>query len=146
MRARELMTENPDCVTSEDTLQRAASLMRDRDIGAIPVVSDNDSKRLIGMVTDRDIATRHVAEGHGGDCKVEEAMSRGELATAREDDDVEQVMELMKRHKVRRVPVVRENDEVVGMIAQADLAVEAGRDRDVEKTVEKISEPAQPQR
>ena len=75
------MTENPECVTREDTLQRAASLMRDRDVGAIPVVSDAGSRRLVGIVTDRDIAVRHVAEGHNGECTVEEAMS-GSVATA----------------------------------------------------------------
>lgn len=145
MKARDLMTRNPECVTREDTLQRAASLMRDHDIGGVPVVSDTGSKKLVGIVTDRDIAVKHVAAGHNGECKVDEAMSAGELARANEDDDVERVMDLMKRHKVRRVPVVR-GDEVVGMIAQADLAVDSGRDREVEETVEAISEPAEPQR
>ena len=141
MKARELMTENPECVTREDTLQRAASLMRDRDVGALPVVSDNDSRRLIGMVTDRDIAIRHVAEGHNGECKVEEAMSSGSIASAREDDDEKRVMELMREHKVRRIPVVGDDERVIGMIAQADLALESHNDRKVEKTVERISEP-----
>ena len=141
MKARELMTGNPECVTREDTLQRAASIMRDRDIGAIPVVADTDSRKLVGMVTDRDIAVRHVAEGHNGECKVEEAMTSGSVATAREDDELDRVMELMRQHKVRRIPVVDGNEQVVGMIAQADLALEARDDAQVERTVERISEP-----
>ena len=142
MKARDLMTKNPETVTREDTLQRAASIMRDSDIGAIPVVSDNGSRKLIGIVTDRDIALRHVAEGHSSaDCTVEEAMSGGRVATAREDDDVDRVMELMREHKVRRIPVVGSNEEVVGMIAQADLARDARDEKEVERTVEKISEP-----
>lgn len=141
MKARELMTRDPECVTREDTLQRAASIMRDRDIGAVPVVADSGSRKLVGIVTDRDIAVRHVAEGHNGECRVEEAMSSGRVATAREDDDVSRVMELMRENKVRRIPVVGENEEVIGMIAQADLALEARDDSEVERTVERISEP-----
>ena len=141
MKARELMTSNPECVTQEDSLQRAASIMRDRDIGAVPVVSDTNSRRLVGIVTDRDIAIRHVAEGRTGSSKVGDVMSSGRIATAREDDSVDRVMELIKEHKVRRIPVVGNNDEIVGMIAQADLALEARNEKKVERTVEKISEP-----
>jgi len=141
MKARELMTSNPDCVTESDTLQRAAAIMRDRDIGAVPVVSDESSRRLVGIVTDRDIAIRHVAEGHREGHTVSEVMSKGKLATVREDDSVDRVMELMKQNKVRRIPVVGENDEIVGMIAQADLALDTRDDRKVGKTVEEISEP-----
>ncbi|MGI9077507.1 MAG: CBS domain-containing protein [Gemmatimonadaceae bacterium] len=141
MKARELMTKNPECVTREDTLQRAASIMRDSDIGAVPVVGDKDSRKLVGIVTDRDIAVRHVAEGGKSERTVGDVMSKGRLATARENDDVERVMELMREHKVRRIPVVGANDEIVGMIAQADLALEAGNERGVEETVERISQP-----
>ena len=140
MKARDLMTPNPECVTQEDTLQRAASIMRDRDVGAVPVVSDSDSRRLVGIVTDRDIAIRSVAEGRNGS-SVRDVMSAGTLATVREDDSVDRVMELMKENKVRRIPVVGQNEEVVGMIAQADLAREARDEGEVERTVEKISEP-----
>ena len=141
MKARELMTSNPDCVTESDSLQRAAAIMRDRDIGAVPVVSDESSRRLVGIVTDRDIAIRHVAEGHREGHTVREVMSKGSLATVREDDSVDRVMELMKENKVRRIPVVGKNDEIVGMIAQADLALDTRDDRKVGKTVEEISEP-----
>ena len=141
MKARELMTSNPDCVTESDTLQRAAAIMRDRDIGAVPVVSDESSRRLVGIVTDRDIAIRHVAEGHREGHTVSDVMSKGSLATVREDDSVDRVMELMKENKVRRIPVVGENDEIVGMIAQADLALDTRDDSKVGKTVEEISEP-----
>ena len=141
MKARELMTSNPECVTESDSLQRAAAIMRDRDIGAVPVVSDESSRRLVGIVTDRDIAIRHVAEGHREGHTVRDVMSRERLATAREDDSADRVMELMKEHKVRRIPVVGNNDEIVGMIAQADLALDTRDDRKVGKTVEEISEP-----
>lgn len=140
MKARDLMTKNPECVTREDSVQRAASIMRDHDIGAVPVVDDTGSRRLVGIVTDRDIAVRAVAEGRN-DLRVQDAMSSDRLATASEDDDVDRVMELMRENKVRRIPVVGRNEEIVGMIAQADIAREARDEGEVERTVEKISEP-----
>lgn len=141
MKARDLMTSNPECVTQEDSLQRAASIMRDRDIGAVPVVADSNSRKLVGIVTDRDIAIRHVAEGHREGHTVRDVMSSGRIATAREDDSVDRVMELMQEHKVRRIPVVANDDQIVGMIAQADLALDTRDDRKVGRTVEEISEP-----
>jgi CBS domain-containing protein len=118
--------------------------MRDKDVGIVPVIAGTDGEmRLIGVVTDRDIVMRHVAEGHGPDCKVEEAMSRQDLVVARPDDDVDNVMRQMSDRQVRRVPVV-ENGRLVGIISQADLAVDYSNDSDVGRTVERISEPARP--
>lgn len=148
MKARELMTENPECVTENDTVQRAAQLMRDLNVGLVPVVDDANGRRLRGVITDRDITLRHVAEGHDtGQCKVQEAMTRDNLFTVTPDDDDDTVMSRMKEGQVRRVPVV-ENDRLVGIIAQADLAVSLPNSKaeEVERTVEKISEPARPDR
>ena len=148
MKARELMTENPECCTESDNVKRAAQLMKELNVGLIPVVDDQNSRTLQGVITDRDIAIRHVAEGHDtSECKVGEEMTRGDLYTVTPDDDVETVMSRMREGQVRRVPVV-ENNKVVGMIAQADLAIETedSRAEEVEKTVEKISEPARPNR
>lgn len=148
MKARELMTENPECLTENDTIQKAAQRMRELDVGLLPVVDDDSSRRLRGVITDRDIAIRHVAEGHdSGEHCVSEAMTTGDLYTVTPDDDQNTVMERMKAGQVRRLPVM-DNDRIVGIIAQADLALEtsdAAAD-EVERTVEKISEPAEPQR
>ena len=149
MNARELMTRNPDCVTEGDSLTTAAQKMRDLNVGLIPVVDDASSRRLRGVITDRDITMRHVAEGHGSadECRVSEAMTRETLFTVTPDDSVDTVMSRMREGKVRRVPVV-ENDQVVGIIAQADLAIETDHSRaeEVEKTIETISEPTRPER
>lgn len=148
MKARELMTENPECVSEQDTVERAAQLMRELNVGLIPVVDDASSRRLRGVITDRDITIRHVAEGHESrNCKVSEAMTRERLYTVTPEDDSRTVMARMKEGQVRRVPVV-DNDRIVGIIAQADLAVETpdSEAREVERTVEKISEPARPER
>jgi CBS domain-containing protein len=141
--ARDIMTRNPECVTQQDDLARAARIMRDRDVGIVPVVDGDDGMRLAGVVTDRDIAVRHVAEGHGPDCRVEEAMSRDGLVVCRPEDDVDTVMRRMRESQVRRVPVV-DDGRLVGIIAQADLAVDYSDDSEVGRTVESISEPAHP--
>ena len=138
MKARDIMTANPRCVTASDSASRAAEIMRDSDVGVVPVIEDSGSMRLAGVVTDRDLAVRVVAEGRNGETNVREIMSSG-LATVRPDDDVDKVTELMKREQVRRIPVV-EDDRLVGIIAQADVARE-GRDRKTGDVVEKISEP-----
>lgn len=138
MKASDIMTANPRVVTSEDPISRVAEIMRDSDVGVVPVVEDSSSMRLAGLVTDRDIAVRIVAEGRDGNVNVREIMSSG-LATVRPDDDVKRVTELMKTEQVRRIPVC-DGDRLVGIIAQADVARE-GADKRTGDVVEKISEP-----
>lgn len=140
MKAREVMTNNPQCVTRDDTLARAAQIMRDVDSGFVPVIDDRNSMRVSGVITDRDIAIRHVADGHADTCKVGDHMS-GSVRSVGPDDDVKDVMQTMKRDQIRRVVVV-EDDRIVGVIAQADLATGDVGDRKVGDTVEKISEPS----
>jgi CBS domain-containing protein len=139
MKARDIMTSNVECVTREDNLTRAAQIMRDSDVGAVPVVDDQNSMRLVGMITDRDITVRHVAGDNSDECRVGDHMS-GSVQSVRPDDDVSRVLETMKAHQVRRVPVV-EGERVVGIIAQADIATEGVGDRATGDVVEKISEP-----
>lgn len=140
MKAREIMTPDVECVTRQDSLSRAAQIMRDSDVGSVPVVEDRNSMRLVGVITDRDIAVRHVAGDNSPDCSVGDHMTSGRVHTVRPDDDVNDVMRTMKSEQVRRVPVV-ENDRIVGIIAQADIATSHADDEETGETVEKISEP-----
>ena len=138
-RARDVMTANPQCVTSDDSITRAAEIMRDSNVGAVPVVENHGTMRLTGVVTDRDIAVRVVAEGRSSDqIRAREVMS-SRLSTVSPEDDLDEVMDLMKREQVRRIPVV-EGDRLIGIIAQADIASE-GSSRKTGDVVEKISEP-----
>lgn len=141
MLSREIMTENPEVVLASDSLEEAARRMRDLDVGLLPVVEDGENRRLRGVITDRDIVVRHVAEGHGPGCNVEEAMSRDGMVTVGPQDDVELVARRMSEAQVRRIPVV-DDGRLVGIISQADLAIDASDDRLVGATVEAISEPA----
>lgn len=148
MKAKDLMTSNPEVVTPEDTVTRAAQMMRDTNVGIIPVVGDRKNMRLEGLITDRDITMRHVAEGHQGECMVRDHMTKERLDTVHPDADAHEVTNLMKRDQVRRVPVVEDGQRLVGIIAQADVAVKEGPEEpeDVEETLEKISEPGHPER
>jgi CBS domain-containing protein len=148
-RAGDLMTANPEAVTPDTPLMEVARRMRDLDVGIIPVVDDLEEYRLRGVITDRDIAVRAGAEGK--DLKkatVREYMTR-DVATVSEGNTVRDVFSVMKREQVRRVPVTDGEGRLVGIIAQADLAVDyAGldleREREVEEVIERISEPARP--
>ncbi|HEY7408298.1 MAG TPA: CBS domain-containing protein [Gemmatimonadaceae bacterium] len=141
MKAKDIMTRKPKSVTPETTVRDAARLMKDEDVGVLPVVERTGSDRLIGIVTDRDIAIRHVAEGHdSSSCPVSEAMTSS-VRTAREEDDIEAVMDLMGKEQVRRIPVVDERGGLVGIVAQADIVRDARDDKKAERTIEKISDP-----
>ena len=140
MKAQEIMTKNPRVVTPETTVREAARLMESENVGMIPVVRSAGSKSVVGIVTDRDIAIRHVAAGHSSsDCPVSEAMSSNPK-TCKTTDSVDDVMEVMGKEQVRRITIVDERGDLVGIVAQADIAREAN-DKKAERTIEKISEP-----
>lgn len=147
MQAKEIMSRDPQFCTPGDTLQKAARLMADHDCGCLPVVDGADSKRIVGVLTDRDIAVRGVARGKMPDSTVNDVMTPAP-AYCSPNDDIAAVELIMVERQVRRVPVVDGDGRVVGMIAQADLARNnsAVSDREVGQIVEKISEPAFPRR
>lgn len=143
MKARDLMTPRPHFVLPDEPVLRAAELMRDHDIGAVPVVDDPESMILVGVITDRDLAIRHVAAAHHHDCPVSEHMTADHLVTVEPRAGVDDVMKKMRRFKVRRVMVTDGDGVLLGVVAQADLVREEGDEhpRRVEKVLEEISEP-----
>jgi len=140
--ALDLMTPNPAVVRSVDTVRVAAALMHARGVGMLPVVDDLSSRTLCGIITDRDIAIRCVAQ-HSHACLVRDHMTTMPLATVEIDDDIAIVLAAMERNQVRRLPVVDHLGRVVGVIAQADLARKvAHKDRlCVERMLEQVSAP-----
>jgi CBS domain-containing protein len=143
MKASEIMTPSPRTCTPQSSVQDAARLMQEADTGVIPVVESEGSQRLVGLVTDRDLALRVLAQGRGADARVSEAMS-AEVAGVRPDDSVKEVRRLMEERQVRRIPVCDEQGRCLGIISQADLALEGDiSDKAVGKTVEAISQPSQ---
>jgi CBS domain-containing protein len=143
VRVRDIMTPDPACCTPDSTSQEAALLMKEHDCGAIPVVERRESRRLVGIVTDRDLAIRGLAAGRGPESPVRELVTEAPVS-CNPDDEVEIVREVMVARLVRRVPVVDENGNVVGIVAQADIAREEGAasDHEVGRIVEAISNPA----
>ena len=138
---RDAMTDDPRSISAAESVVEAARLMRDEHIGSLPVTED---KRLVGMITDRDITTRVVAEG-----AVPETMSVGDvysrdLISVEPNNDLEEALQLMARHQVRRLPVV-ENGRLVGMVAQADVALKENEKR-TGQLVEAISERSEGER
>lgn len=139
MRVNEAMTRDVRVASPTDTLRDVARTMADIDAGAVPI-GDND--RLVGMITDRDIAVRAVAMGKGPDTQVQEIMS-SEVLYCYEDDDIDDVAENMADVQVRRLPVVNRDKRLVGIIALADIADREGP-RAAGKAVEGISKPGGP--
>ncbi len=138
MKCREIMTKNVRTATSATSLRDVAALMRDGDMGAVPVVDDG---KLIGIVTDRDIVVRVIAEGKGADTAISEAMT-AELFTVAPEDFVFEAIRLMGDKQIRRVPVIDNNGSLAGIIAMADVVLETEDDREIAETLEEISSGA----
>lgn len=132
----EVMTTDVQVVRPDETVQDAARIMADLDVGAIPVC---DGTRLQGMITDRDITIRATAEGRGGDTPVRDVMTT-DVVWCTEDDNTQDVLERMSDAQVRRIPVVDQDRNLVGIVALGDLAIE---DEDnVDEALRDISMPA----
>jgi CBS domain-containing protein len=134
-KVHEVMTDRPRCVTPETSVAEAAQLMKSDDIGSLPIL---DGEQLAGVVTDRDIVIRAIAEGKDPrGMPVREIASR-ELVKINADEDLSTALQLMAAQQVRRLPVVDDDGRLVGILAQADVAVEA-KEKDVGEMVEEIS-------
>lgn len=144
MRAADIMTENPEVVTPEATLADAARKMRDLNVGIIPVVESEQNRRLRGVITDRDITIRAVAEGRDATSTLVSDVMTKDVETCNKNDSVQNVLQLMEREQVRRVPITDREGRLVGIVAQADVATDLDSDagsRRVADTLERISEP-----
>jgi CBS domain-containing protein len=132
----ELMTSDPRTVTADSTVAEAARLMRDEDAGIIPIT---EGERLVGVVTDRDIAVKVAAEGKDAQSTKVSEIAANNLVTIDPQQDLDEALRLMAQHQVRRLPVVKEDGKLVGILAQADVARHADPARTGE-VVEEISE------
>jgi len=136
MKISELMTTDVETVSADQTAREAASFMLRADAGSIPVC---EGDKVIGMITDRDIAVRGVAEGRGPDTPVSELMSDG-IICAREDDDVQEVARRMSEQQVRRLPVLDAEERLVGIVSLGDLTRET-RSEASQTALEGVSAP-----
>lgn len=133
---RDVMTANPKTVSEKDSVVQVARIMRDEDTGVVPVV---DGRKIIGLITDRDIVVRAIAEGKNmTDVHVNDVMTR-QVRSVKEDTPVREVLDLMSGAQVRRVPVVNDNNELVGIVSMKDISVDTNQDGRVGKAMEDIS-------
>jgi len=135
MNVREVMTTNPRCVSPNDSIQMAARIMKEEDTGVVPIV---DNGRAVGVVTDRDIVIRAIADGGQPNKPVREICSQ-DLVCATPDMSTREATKIMSERQVRRLPVV-EGDRLVGIVSIGDIAVKEGKDSRTGETLEQISE------
>lgn len=138
MKAGEVMSPGVTTVQPTDSIAHVAHLMGEQDIGALPVV---ESSNLVGIVTDRDLAIRGLAEGLHGGAPVLRVMSK-DVQTCREDDDLDEVIEVMSDQQIRRIPVESDRGELIGMISMGDLAKWDRDEDEVTETLRDICRPA----
>src|SRR2546423_7151551 len=142
MRIRHVMTKDPSCCVPSDSAVRAAKIMRDERAGIVPIIENEQSQRIIGVVTDRDLCMNVVAEGRDpATVTVQECMTT-KVVTCSPDDSIEKVTELMRENQIRRVPVVNDGGELQGIVALADV-VERGNVKTTQthETLKQVSAP-----
>ena len=142
MKIREIMTPDAQCVRPDETLVDAALLMRQLEVGVLPVCEDEE---LIGVITDRDITVRAVADArHPVTTMVREVMSVGTI-TVFEDQEVDEAIHIMEQHQIRRAPVMNRENHLVGIVSLGDIAVDASAMVSGE-ALKRVSQPAEPVR
>jgi CBS domain-containing protein len=136
----DVMTSRPRCASPETLLEEIAKIMEMEDVGSVPLVDSGD--RLVGVVTDRDIVIRAIARGKETRGMPAGAAASREVVTVNPDQSLDEALKLMAEYKVRRLPVVVEDDRLVGIVAQADIAIET-KQKKAGKVVEEVSQPRQ---
>jgi len=141
MKVREIMTPDPVCCVPEDRAQKVAKVLCEQNIGSVPVVMDRQSRKLLGMITDRDLCCHIVAAGlDPKTTKIEKSVTLNPV-TCRDGENVENCERLMQEHQIRRVPIVDAEGCCIGIVSQADVALREKPEK-VSKTVAEISRPA----
>ncbi len=142
MFCREVMTENPVCCLPNDLVSASARVMRREDVGAVPVINDEQQRQLIGIVTDRDLAIKVVAEARDPNHTLVQDVMTSTIVVCRECEDLSSAIKAMEEHQIRRVPVVDDDGRVVGIISQADVATRLHEPRQTAEMLEETSQAA----
>jgi CBS domain-containing protein len=136
----EVMTKTPVCCLPSDLVTKAAELMKSENVGSIPVIENEQTKKLVGIVTDRDLVLKVTAKGlDAKSTKVEAVMTR-KVVTCHAEDDLQKALDAMSEHQLRRIPVVDNDNKVVGIIAQADVATRVNQPEKTASMVKEISQ------
>jgi CBS domain-containing protein len=139
-KCNEVMTKNPICCLPNELVTKAAQLMKSEHVGSIPVIENEETKKLVGIVTDRDLTIRIVAEGlDAKSTKVETVMAR-KVVTCHGEDDLQKAVDAMSENQLRRIPIVDDDNKVLGIIAQADVAIHFDHPKKTAAMVKEISQ------
>jgi len=140
MKCGEVMTKDPVCSLPNTPVKKVAQLMKRENIGSIPIVEDEQTRTLVGIVTDRDLALKIVAKGRDANAtKVGKVMTR-QVVTCRAEDDVQKALDVMANNQLRRIPIVDDDNRIVGIIAQADVATRLNQPEKTATMVKEISQ------
>jgi len=140
MKCNDVMTQNPVYCLPDDVVLHAAELMKNGNIGSILIVEDEQTRKLVGIVTDRDLALKIVAEGLDARTTTVEAVMTQEMVTCHADDDLQMALDAMAQHQLRRIPVVDGDNKILGIIAQADVATRVDQPKITAEMVKEISQ------
>lgn len=135
-----VMTENPICCLPTDSVKKVAKLMKSENIGPIPVIENEQTRKLIGIITDRDLALRVVAEGRDPESTQVEAVMTRKVVTCRSDEDLQRVLNIMSGRQLRRIIVVDQTNKILGIISQADIAIRMDHPQKTAELVKNISQ------
>jgi len=141
-KCNEVMTKDPVCCLPNDSVAKAAELMKNENVGSIPVIENDQSQTLVGIVTDRDLALKVIAGPLDAKSTTVEMVMTRKVVTCHADDDLQTALDAMADHQLRRIPVVDNDNKIIGIIAQADVAT---RVDEPEKTAEVVKEISQNQ-
>lgn len=140
-KCKDVMTQDPVCCLPTDTVSKVAQLMKTENVGSIPVVEDIQTMKLIGILTDRDLALQVVAYERDASSTLVEDVMTYEVITCRAADDVQKAVDAMAQHQLRRMPVIDSDHRIVGIISQADVATRVERSEEIAEMVKEISQP-----
>ena len=141
MKCKEMMTQKVVCCLPDDKVAKVAKKMKKADIGSVPIVEDMEKKKLIGIITDRDLALKVIGKGRKPQStKIKKVMTKN-VVTCLANDDLQKALDLMAENQLRRIPVVDKNNRVVGVISQADIAIRLNQAEKTAEVIKDISEP-----
>lgn len=141
MKSHEIMTNNPECCLASDKVYVIAQRMQSENVGALPVVENHENKKLIGIITDRDLAIRVLGANQNATSTQVRAVMTHNPVICFEDDELDTTIEIMAKNQIRRIPVVDENKRIVGIISQADVATRLENQNQSANMLEQISQP-----
>jgi CBS domain-containing protein len=139
-KCNEVMTKNPVCCLQNETVLKAARMMKSENVGSIPVIENDQTKRLVGIVTDRDLTLKIIADGLNAESTKVDSVMTHKVVTCHTEDDLQKALDAMAEHQLRRIPIVDNDNRIVGIIAQADVATRVDQP---EKTAEMVKEISQ---